>query len=163
MNCRICNRETDAFLRIATDELDEPFLDATLRQRLPALELRRCAECGCLWANDARQDDRVLADAYERVAATYFGSLENDPRYAQFYKQVEEFVKRHVSGRTILDVGCGDGVFLSSMSSEWSKQGLEPSTTGASLARQRNLDVANATLDTASLRYEADVVSALDV
>jgi len=163
MNCRICNRETDPFLRIPTDDLDEPFLDATLRKRLPELELRRCGECGCLWANDARQDDRVLADAYERVAAAYFDSLENDPRYVQFYKRLEEFVKRHVSGRTILDVGCGDGVFLSSMSSEWSKQGLEPSATGATLAKKRNLDVANATLDTAPQQYEVDVVSALDV
>ena len=90
MNCRICNRETDPFLRISTDDLEEPFLDATLRKRLPELELRRCAECGCLWANDARQNDRVLAEAYERVAASYFDSLENDPRYVQFYKRLEE-------------------------------------------------------------------------
>src|ERR1044072_1524082 len=140
MNCRICNRETDPFMRISTNELDEPFLDVTLREQVPELELRRCAECGCLWANDARQDDRVLAEGDERVVASYFDSLENDPRYVQFYKRLEEFVKQHVSGRTILDVGCGDGVFLSSMSSEWSKQGLEPSTNGATLAKQRTLD-----------------------
>jgi SAM-dependent methyltransferase len=49
------------------------------------------------------------------------------------------------------------------MSMSWSKQGLEPSASGATLARQRNLDVAHATLDTAPKQYEADVVSALDV
>src|SRR4051794_28339889 len=125
MNCRLCSTETDPFLRISTDDLDEPFLDATLRKRLPELELRRCAECGCLWANDARHDDRVLAEAYARVVDAYFDSQENGARYVQFYKRLEQFVKRHVSGRTILDVGCGDGVFLSCLSGEWSKRGLE--------------------------------------
>lgn len=163
MNCRICATETDPFLRISTADLDEPFLDATLRARLPELELRRCAQCGCLWAADQRQDDRVLSEAYERVVDGYFDSQQNDPRYLSFYKQLEEFVKPHASGRTILDVGCGDGVFLSCMSNDWSKQGLEPSASGASLARRKNLEVAHATLDTASMHYEADVVSALDV
>lgn len=163
MNCRICATETDQFLRISTADLDEPFLDATLRVRLPELELRRCAQCGCLWAADQRQDDRVLSEAYERVVDAYFDSQQNDPRYLSFYKQLEEFVKPHASGRTILDVGCGDGVFLSCMSNDWSKQGLEPSASGASLARRKNLEVAHATLDTAPMHYEADVVSALDV
>jgi SAM-dependent methyltransferase len=163
MNCRICSSKTVPFLRVSTDDLDEPFLDATLRARLPELELHRCAECGCLWTNDARRDDRLLAEAYARVVDAYFDSQENDPRYVQFYKELERFVKQHVSGRTILDVGCGDGVFLSCISNEWSKQGLEPSASGATLARKKNLDVANATLDTAPERYEADVVSALDV
>ena len=163
MNCRICDRETTPFLCLPTEDLDEPFLDVTLRERLPELELRRCAECGCLWAGDARQDESVLADAYERVDATYFDSLPDDPRYVRFYQRLEEFVKQHTSGRTILDVGCGDGVFLSCMSNEWTKQGLEPSVSGASLARKKDLDVACATLDTAPKQYKADVVSALDV
>jgi SAM-dependent methyltransferase len=163
MNCRICSTKTDPFLRVSTDELDEPFLDATLRARLPELQLRRCGECGCLWANDARQADRVLIDAYERVVDAYFDSPERDPRFVRFYKNLEHFVTRHASGRTILDVGCGDGAFLSCISNDWSKQGLEPSASGATLARQKNLDVAHATLDTAPKQYEADVVSALDV
>lgn len=163
MNCRICSTETVPYLRVSTDDLDEAFLDATLRAQLPELELRRCAECGCLWANDARQDEHVLIEAYERVVDAYFDSQENDPRYLSFYKQLEEFVKPHASGRTILDVGCGDGVFLSCISEEWLRQGLEPSASGATLARRKNLDVAHATLDTAPKQYEADVVSALDV
>ena len=163
MNCRICDKETDHFLRMPTDVLDEPFLDTTLRRQLPELRLRRCAECGCLWADDARQDHRVLAEAYERVAHSYFDSQENDPRYREFYERLERLVKQHVSGRAMLDVGCGDGVFLSSVSDEWSKQGLEPSASGATLARKKNLDVAQATLDAAPAQYNADLISALDV
>ena len=163
MKCRVCSKETYPFLHVSTDHLDEPFLDGTLRKQLPELRLRRCRECGCLWANDARQHEGVLDDAYERVVETYFDSQENDPRYVQFYKQLERLVKPHVSGRTILDVGCGEGVFLSAISDEWSKQGVEPSVSGANLAEKRNLDVARGTLDTTSRQFEADVITALDV
>ena len=163
MNCRICNTETDPFLNISTDQLDEPFLDAALRASLPELKLRRCTNCGCLWAHDARRDEGVLRHAYERVAGSYFESPQDNQSYAQFYKKLERFLKLHVSGRRILDVGCGDGVFLSCISDEWLRQGLEPSASGVTLARQKNLDVQQATLDTVQDKYEVDVISALDV
>jgi SAM-dependent methyltransferase len=162
MNCRVCGEETTPFLSVSTDELDEPFLDLTLRKQLPELKLRRCPQCACLWANDARQHDGILAEAYERVSGAYFDSQENDARYVRFYKGLEQLVRQHVSGRTILDVGCGDGIFLKTISEEWSKQGLEPSASGASLARKKNLDVTHATLDT-SAQYHVDLISALDV
>jgi SAM-dependent methyltransferase len=163
MKCRICCKETYPFLRISTDDLSEPFLDRTLRKQLPELKLRQCHQCGCLWANDARQDDEVLTEAYERVIDSYFDCEENDHRYVQFYQRLERLVRRHVSGKTILDVGCGEGLFLSTISNQWSKQGLEPSASGASLTRKRNLDVARATLDTSPKQYHVDVISALDV
>lgn len=163
MKCRICEKETDAFLRISSRELDEPFLDGTLRKELPELKLRRCPQCVCLWADDARQDEAVLAAAYARVSDSYFDSQPSDPRYTRFYGKLEEAMKCHVNGRAILDVGCGDGVFLGTLSAEWTKRGLEPSASGARLARQRNLEVDCATLDTTTLRHDVDVISALDV
>jgi len=163
MNCRVCNAETDPFLRVSSDGLDEPFLDDVLRKQLPELKLRRCAECGCLWADDARQDETTLVAAYERVSDSYFEPAENDPRFQRFYRWIEQLLKQHVAGRTILDVGCGDGTFLSTLSAEWSKHGVEPSMSGARLARERKLDVSRGTLDTSSESYEVDLISALDV
>ena len=163
MKCRLCGKQTEAFMRIPTGDLDEPFLDARLRRELPELKLRRCPRCACLWADDARHDDEVLAGAYERVSESYFDAEPCDPRYTRFYENIEEALKRYARGRTILDVGCGDGIFLNTLSAEWTKRGLEPSQSGARLARQRNLDVLCGTLDTANTRYEADVISALDV
>jgi len=148
---------------ISSDGLDEPFLDDTLRKQLPELKLRRCRQCGCLWADDARQDEATLIAAYERVSDSYFESPENDPRYLEFYHRLEQLLKEHVSGRTILDVGCGDGTFLSTLSNDWSKHGVEPSVSGARLAHQRNLEVTCGTLETATERYEVDLISALDV
>jgi len=163
MNCRICNAETDPFMRVSSDGLDEPFLDDVLRKQLPELKLQRCGECGCLWADDARQDEATLVAAYERVSDSYFEPTENDPRFVRFYKDLEELLKEHVSGRQILDVGCGDGTFLLTLSNDWSKHGVEPSVSGARLARKRNLDVLCATLDTTPNAYEVDLISALDV
>ena len=163
MKCRVCEKETNAFVQIPTADLDEPFLDPTLRRQLPELKLRQCPRCACLWADDARGDDEVLAGAYKRVSESYFDSEPCDPRYVGFYERLEQALKRYVSGRTILDVGCGDGVFLNALSDEWTRRGLEPSASGARLARQRNLDVECATLDTTNTRHEADVISALDV
>ena len=163
MDCRICGKETVPYLRLSTAELDEPFLDAELRSELPELELRQCCGCLCAWASDARKLDGILARAYERVSDSYFDSEENDPRYVQFYRNLEQLVTAHVAGRTILDVGCGDGVFLSTLSDEWSKQGLEPSRSGATRAQKKNLEVACGTLDNTRGQYQVDLISVLDV
>jgi len=163
MKCSICNRATTPFLQVSTADLDEPFLDDALRRQLPELKLQRCVECGCLWANDARQDEQILGAAYKRVSAAYFDSAETDPRYTRFYKQLERLVEAHVARKTILDVGCGDGAFLSTLSDRWSKYGLEPSASGARLAQQKNLDVACGTLDDSARQYEMDLITALDV
>ena len=163
MNCRICDAETVPFVRISIDELDEPFLDAILRQRLPELKLHRCAQCHSLWAVDGRKDDNIIADAYQRVGDAYFDSPNNDPRYVKFYKNLEQLVKPYVVGRAILDVGCGDGVFLATISNDWCKRGIEPSASGVRLARQKKLAVDQATLDTSAREYQADLISALDV
>lgn len=163
MKCRVCEGETEPFMRISSDGLDEPFLDDGLRKQLPELKLRRCRQCGCLWADDARQDEATLVAAYERVSDSYFESTENDPRYLEFYQSLEQLLKAHVPGRTILDVGCGDGTFLSRLSDDWSKRGVEPSASGARLARDRRLDVACGTLDSRTEPYDVDLISALDV
>ena len=80
MKCRVCSKDTEPFMRISSDGLEEPFLDDTLRKQLPELKLCRCRQCGCLWADDARQDEATLVAAYERVSDSYFDSPENDDR-----------------------------------------------------------------------------------
>lgn len=163
MNCRICGKETHLFLQVSTDELDEPFLDQTLRRHLPELKLCRCSECGCLWANDARQDNQILMNAYRRMPGSYFDAEAVGPRYVHFYQSLERLMKTTVTGRTVLDVGCGDGSFLSSLSGDWIKRGLEPSRCGAELSRRRNLEVICATPESSEKPNQVDLVSALDV
>jgi SAM-dependent methyltransferase len=163
MNCKVCGRETQLFMRVSTDELEEPFLDQSLRRQLPELKLCRCSQCGCLWANDVRQDNEVLMSAYHRMPDSYFDSEAVGPRYFEFYRSLEQLIKAKVTGRTILDVGCGDGSFLSTLSGDWIKRGLEPSRSGADLARKKDLQVVCATPDTCSEFDQVDLVTALDV
>ena len=163
MECRICGVVTRAFFSIPTVELDETFLNSELRQRLSQLQLGQCCECGSLWAHDPRTDDSVLMDAYARLTDSYFEPPAIPEQYKQFYRSLEQLAKRHAPGKTVLDVGCGDGLFLESLSNEWVKWGIEPSPIGVELARKRSLNVACGTLDNSTGRYGVDLVCALDV
>ncbi len=162
MKCRFCSHETDPFLSVSTRELDEPFLDSTLRSRLPTLLLQRCPVCKSLWANDSRADAKLLIEAYHRVDGHYF-EPQTSAKYTSFYLWLEQLASPHVAGPKVLDLGCGDGAFLTAISDRWVKRGLEPSKSGVDLARQKNLDVSCGTLANLPNEYEIDLLVILDV
>jgi SAM-dependent methyltransferase len=151
------------FFATATEGLDEPFLDSGLRRQLHELRLDQCSQCGCLWAQDIRSDDAVLTRAYQNLVNDYFESPPDQEKYIQFYRWLERLIEEHAQGNEVLDVGCGDGLFLASMSARWSKQGLEPSSAGAELARKKNLKVLCGTLADLPHSCRVDLLSALDV
>jgi cyclopropane fatty-acyl-phospholipid synthase-like methyltransferase len=101
-------------------------------------------------------------DAYQRMRSDYF-EPQTSPRYRNLYLQIEALAKKYVTGKKVLDLGCGDGTFLSTISSDWQKQGLEPSQSGTELARQKQIDVTCGTLDTSARRFEVDLLAVLDV
>lgn len=162
MNCRICLNETKAFLRVGTKELNEPFLDEPLRRRLPELLVGRCSQCGSLWALDDRIQPDVLLDAYQRMHSDYF-EPQTSARYRRFYLEIEALARKYVSGKRVLDLGCGDGTFLSTISTDWQKHGLEPSRSGAELARKKDIEVTCGTLETSNQKFEVDLLAVLDV
>jgi SAM-dependent methyltransferase len=161
MHCRICGVKATAFVKISTDELDEPFLDEILREQLPELLLSRCNDCGCLWATDGRQREEILLQAYSRLQDSYYEAEQVSQRHSEFYGWLETLLQKHKAGRSILDVGCGDGSFLAALSDKWIKRGIDPSTAGTEISKQKKLDVTIGTLD--SEPYQADLISALDV
>ena len=163
MQCRICNGVMRQFFATPTEGLDEPFLNSGLRQQLQELRLDQCSECGCLWARDIRNDDAVLTRTYRHLVNDYFETPPNNERYREFYRWLERFIEEYANGNEILDVGCGDGLFLASISARWSKQGLEPSAAGTELARKKNLNVLCGTLADLPQAYRVDLLSALDV
>src|SRR6476620_7670007 len=163
MTCRICKGVIRRFFATPTEDLDEPFLNADLRRELRELRLDQCSECGCLWAQDMRSDDDVLTRAYKHLIRDYFEPPPNEQKYRQFYQWLERLIEEHARGNEILDVGCGDGLFLASMSTHWSKQGVEPSAVGAELARRKHLKVVCGTLADLPKSCRVDLLSALDV
>lgn len=152
-----------SFLRLATAGLQESFLDEILRAQFPELCLDRCMGCGSLWSVDARQDQSLLVEAYGRIPDAYFGEQTFDPRFVRLYRGLDGMIEEYVSGRRLLDVGCGDGAFLAALSEKWQKSGIEPSNSGMVAARRRGLEVHCGVLDTCPLPEKVDVITALDV
>ena len=163
MKCRICSGAMRQFFATSTETLEEPFLSSDLRRELRELRLDQCSQCGCLWAQDLRSDDAVLTRAYQNLVNDYFEAPPDEQRYKDFYRWLERLIEEHASGNEVLDVGCGDGLFLASMSPRWSKQGVEPSSAGAELARKKNLKVFCGTLGDLPNGCRVDLLSALDV
>ena len=151
------------FFATSTESLDEPFLSSDLRRELRELRLDQCSQCGCLWAQDLRSDDAILTRAYQNLVNDYFETPPDEQRYKEFYRWLERLIEEHALGNEVLDVGCGDGLFLASMSTRWSKQGLEPSSAGVELARKKNLKVFCGTLGDLPNGCRVDLLSALDV
>ncbi|MBV8909136.1 MAG: class I SAM-dependent methyltransferase, partial [Gammaproteobacteria bacterium] len=68
-------------------------------------------------------------------------------------------------GGSMLDVGCGSGeVLQSAFERGWRVQGVEPERSAAEMARERGVEVVNATLEESELAQRSyDVVSAFHV
>ena len=163
MKCRICSGAMRQFFATSTEGLEEPFLNSDLRRELGELRLDQCSQCGCLWAQDVRSDDAVLTRAYQNLVNDYFETPPHEQRYKEFYHWLERLIEEYALGNEVLDVGCGDGLFLASMSPRWSKQGVEPSSAGVELARKKNLKVFCGTLGDLPNGCRVDLLSALDV
>jgi SAM-dependent methyltransferase len=73
---------------------------------------------------------------FERVYRDY--ARQNPWRKMVSYRRLVESHLAGIVNPRILDVGCGPGSFLSSLDSGWRKAGLDISSYGVGLARQRN-------------------------
>ncbi len=61
---------------------------------------------------------------------------------------VNKYVNKHSETKRLLDVGCGNGLFLKFMSeNEWEAMGIEPSCTASERANSLTLNVNNTTLE----------------
>jgi 2-polyprenyl-3-methyl-5-hydroxy-6-metoxy-1,4-benzoquinol methylase len=66
-----------------------------------------------------------------------------------FFDQRIDFFKKNSKGKSLLDVGCGDGIFLErARKSGFDVFGIEPSEKASIIARSNNLKIYNGTLNT---------------
>jgi len=112
-----------------------------------------CRTCGFLHLDPIPGNDKAQAFYDEQ----YFQHskpdlLDEDEREVEhrniFFDERLRFFRAHAPGRRLLDVGCGDGLFLSRASSDgWVTRGIEPSRHAAAIGVSRGLDVVHTTLD----------------
>ena len=125
----------------------------------------RCNNCGLVYANP-RLDSQTIDDSYSQVDDPLYIE-EREGRVLTFRRNLlplDALIASHAP-RRLLDVGCHVGVMLEiARERGWDAVGVEPSTWAAARARERGLNVINATLANAQLPEGAfDAVTMWDV
>jgi len=137
-SCALCGDALRPHASIPAHYLGEVFYTVELQNRVPELHYGRCARCGSIWATDARREEKLLARIYAGLPTEYWTNLSGHP---PSFEHWDGLLQRFARGRTLCDVGCGDGKFLEGISKRWEKHGLEPGLEAAMLCRRRGLDV----------------------
>ncbi len=125
----------------------------------------RCNNCGLIYANP-RLDSNIIDESYSQVDDPLYIE-EREGRVLTFRRNLLPLEKLVTSAppRRLLDVGCHIGVMLEiAMERGWDATGVEPSAWAAARARERGLNVVNATLANAHIPDNSfDAVTMWDV
>jgi 2-polyprenyl-3-methyl-5-hydroxy-6-metoxy-1,4-benzoquinol methylase len=115
------------------------------------------------WEQSIGQSDK-LYDYYERITEEDLGrrhSQENRSRHRQILSELAQYA----NGRTLLDVGCGDGQLLQTATEEgWDALGIDLSHAAIRLCQQRGLRASRTDFFDSSLdeqRFDVIVMSEL--
>ena len=145
----------------------EPFLvckDYTVSQE--SFNIVSCSSCGFKFTNP-RPDDSVLgnyykAESYVSHTNSKKGIINKLYHIVRNYtlKQKVKLISKYVSRGTILDYGCGTGMFLSECKkSGWEAIGMEPDDNARQIASEQNLnlfsDKATLQLHLAEIEFDA--------
>jgi SAM-dependent methyltransferase len=101
------------------------------------MEIFRCGHCDFVFC------EYLLDDSF--YESDYLNAPSFSAQMAAFQRQQATDFVRHfdLAGKTIIDVGCGDGSYLDDLKTLGvNAVGLEPSQAQAALARERGFDVA---------------------
>ncbi len=125
----------------------------------------KCRRCGMIYANP-RLDSQAIDDNYSRVDDPLYIE-EREGRILTFRRNLlplEPLIRTRPPHK-LLDVGCHIGVMLEiAQERGWESMGVEPSAWAAARARERGLNVVNATLAKANLPPDSfDAVTMWDV
>jgi len=148
IDCAICgSRNFSILYRDSVENRDDGLF--RFRQSDPnntTRQIVQCKECGLVYTSP-REDEETLNKIYSGVVDIDYVK-ESEWKLKSFIwnkKKIEEYI----SGGKILDVGCGLGFFLETLSNNWEGYGIEPSVYAVEIARKRGCNVVLNTLDEA--------------
>lgn len=97
---------------------------------------------------DSVRMGRCAPDLNKLVTGGREAEQERQWLYRTLYTDIVHVLKQNKSGKRILDIGCGNGEFMSFLKKEgFLPEGIEPSDDAARIARLRNLIVHQGTLE----------------
>jgi 2-polyprenyl-3-methyl-5-hydroxy-6-metoxy-1,4-benzoquinol methylase/ribosomal protein S27E len=131
----------------------------------PTRRYVRCPDCGLVFQNPRPLKTLVeefYRDDYDEAYGEAEGSSDRDPVFESVARRLGQY--RQPPGR-LLDVGCGDGAFLSlCLSAGWTCFGLELSKKAAARAARRRLTVLPADwLEHTGEHEQFDVITLVNV
>lgn len=152
MKCRICDSSK---LNIIFESSDCPvashkFPREPLKNSKTDIQVYKCEVCDTVQLDKEYTEN--YADDYQRN--TSFSSSANE-----FMKENINLIKKYVpKNNQLLEVGCGDGFFLSLLKDDFKVLGVEPSKAAYNLAKQRGIEVINDYFGEKTLSKKADAI-----
>jgi 2-polyprenyl-3-methyl-5-hydroxy-6-metoxy-1,4-benzoquinol methylase len=133
-----------------------------------ACEIRQCPSCGLGWAETSGFDPGSY------YTADYFSGGRSDG-YSDYcgaeqvlrreFAHSVDFLRRHLDGGRLLDLGCAYGFFLKEARPYFDVSGIELAEDAAESCRQASLHVLSGVADEANMAHigEVDVITMFDV
>ncbi|GAB4132199.1 MAG: hypothetical protein Fur0041_03270 [Bacteroidia bacterium] len=130
-------------------------LDASYRHAW----LVKCRQCGFVFSGRIPEYDELIAHyaKYQRGEAI-------SPITVKRYEELLQTFSNKIKGRTILDVGCGNGDFLDvAASKKWNVYGTEFDPIAVDLCKQKKINIFSGTLKDFDLTDQLDVITSFEV
>lgn len=141
MECRICGGMTER-IHVFDDR-----------------EIVRCGSCGTKQVADPPRMAELEAGELK-----YQKSKSRDyQRHPQWDLEIEAISELMGDGSKVLDVGCGDGTFLSLLSENWQKSGVELNPERAKEAKTKGIDVTTCDILDADFSQQFDLITMYEV
>jgi SAM-dependent methyltransferase len=154
--CRLCNATNTKSLGTIPDS--DYFAGRVLCNRIDGGGLWRCDSCQSMFRHPVLPNS-VYLRMYEEGA--------EDEWAADAGRQDLEAIRRLIAEKArpkgVLDVGCGDGQFLSTLPADLPKYGIEPSVAASAAARKRGISILAPTLHELAASRTFDVITIIDV
>lgn len=125
----------------------------------------RCKPCGLTYL-DITPGEQEIEDFYSEE---YFVSLDKVTGYTDYFacesylkfnfERRHRIIEKYCDGGTILDVGCGPGFYLETLSKRWSPYGIDISPFASRVAREKGLNVVHGTFRAS--RFEPNFFNAV--